>query len=418
MKRLRQQGMTIIEVMISMLLGSLLVIAVMLVLGGMGPRQSAEGSRRTLGASADLDQSGAIAMYQLEKWIRSAGTGLAQTVKSPYTYSYAYGCKLFAAKGGSQILPFTGTFPKPFDDSTKFLPSSAAGVFRLMPALIVPDATVPGMANAVTTHTSDALVLMSSGNGYGAVPLPLTAAATNSQLVVPNTTAFSGANVNDLALVADSQIDTSTNNLANCMVTQAALVSPTDGSATTLPLGGSWWQISTIGTQAMSSYSSSAYVLDLGDPSATSTQPPQFLAVGVGDNDTLFVYDLLGVRTPQLQGRGQNVFEMHALYGVDTDSDGKVDSWVSASSGNYTVAKLTAGNVTASNLIKTIKALRVALILRSDLPEKDPINTSTTLTLFPDLAASLQVTRTLTGAELNYRYRVVEATIPIRNNSF
>jgi type IV pilus assembly protein PilW len=415
MTRLRQSGMTLIEMMIAMLIGSLLVIATMLVLGGATARPSAEGSRRSLGSGADLDQSAAIAMYQIDKWVRSAGTGLAQTVKSPYTYSYAYGCKLFAQSGSTQMLPFTGTFPKPFDAST-FLPSATAGVFRLLPALIIPGATSPNMTNAVTAHTSDALVLMASGNGYGEVPLPLTSAATATQLPVPNTTAFSGTNNNDLALLADSQPDATTGGSANCMVTQAALTTTT-GAATTLPLGGNW-AVSTIGTQAVTGYSSSSYVLDLGDPSSTSTQPPAFLAVGVGDNDTLYAYDLLGVRTPQLQARGQNVFELHALYGVDTDADGKVNSWVPANSGSYTVSALTAGTIAASNLIKTIKAVRVGLILRTDLPEKDLISASPTLTLFSDLPTAVQFTRTLTLGELYYRYRTVEATIPVRNNSF
>lgn len=416
MTRLRQLGFTIIEMLIAMLIGSMLIVAVMLVLGGMTSgsniRPGAEGSRRTLGSVADLDQSATIAMFQVDKWVRSAGTGLSQLVKSPYTYSYGYGCKLFAAKSSTQILPLTTALPAPFASlAAGGSGTGATSDFRLIPALIVPGGTTPGTSG----QASDALVLMSSGNGYGEVPLPFNATATASQLTVFNTVAFSGANANDVALVADTQPDSTTGGPVNCMITQAALTT-TDGSATTMPLGGTWF-LATIGTQALTSYSSSGVVLDLGDPSATSAQPPMFYVIGVGDNDTLYSYDLLGIRAPQLQARGQNVFEMHALYGVDTDGDGKVDAWVKGDSTNYTVTKLTAGTIAASNLIKTIKAVRVGLILRTDLPERDAVSTSSTLTLFSDLGSSA-FTRSLSSSEMKYRYRTIEATIPIRNNSF
>lgn len=419
MNRVRQWGLTLIEMLVAMLVGSLLVIAVLIVLAGQAAnRPGAESVRRTQGSAADLDQSAAIAMFQLDKWVRSAGTGLGQTVQSlAATYSYAYGCKLHASKSGTQLLP-AGTLSAPFNGSA-FTPSATAGVFRLLPALIIPGATSPNMTNAVTTgHTSDALVLMSSGNGYGGVPLPLTTAAA-AQLTALNSTAFSGANVNDMALLA--QTDT-TSGIANCMITQIALTT-SDGSATAIPLGGSWYQ-ATINGQSVATYASAGVVLDLGDPSSTSTQPPSFQVVGVGDNDTLYSYDLLAVKTPQLQSRGENVFELHALYGIDTNGDGVVDNWVSPSSGSYTVANLTAGTTAASALIKTIKALRIGLILRTDLPERNAVAAASSVTLFQPLVdansalSGLLYTRTFSGAELNYRYRTVEATIPVRNNSF
>ena len=421
--RLRQWGLTLIEMMVAIVVGSLLIVAVMIVLAGSANRPGAESARRTTGSNSDLDQSSAIAMFQLDKWVRSAGTGLTQTVQSlAASYSYAFGCELFAAKSGTQLLPVpASTMPAPFNGST-FVPSgtTASGIFRLLPALILPGATAPGATNAVTTgHTSDALVLMSTGNGYGEIPLPIST-ATAAQLTALNTTAFSGANINDLALLA--QTDTSAG-IANCMVTQAALVSPADGSATALPLGGSWYA-ATVSGQSVATYGSAGVVLDMGDPSSTSTQPPSFQVVGVGDNDTLYSYDLLNVRTPQLQSRGQNVFELHALYGIDTNGDGVIDTWVSPSSGSYTVANLTAGTTTASALIKTIKALRIGLILRTDLPEKNAVASTSSVTLFQPLVdadstlSGLLYTRTFSGAELNYRYRTVEATIPVRNNSF
>ena len=60
-------------------------------------------------------------------------------------------------------------------------------------------------------------------------------------------------------------------------------------------------------------------------------------------------------------------------------------------------------------------AIRVAMILRTSLSERgDPVAPAT-LTLFQDLDPALQQTRTLTAAERQYRHRVVESTIPLRN---
>ena len=62
-----------------------------------------------------------------------------------------------------------------------------------------------------------------------------------------------------------------------------------------------------------------------------------------------------------------------------------------------------------------ILAIRVAMILRTSLSERgDPV-APPTLTLFQDMDPALQQTRTLTAAERQFRHRVVETTIPLRN---
>jgi len=436
-----RRGLTLIEMMVAMLIGSLLIVAVLLVLAGqltsngLG-RAGSESARRTTGSNSDLDQAAAIAMYQLDKWIRSAGSGFASLVTLPICVrsgtctsttiasitSYAYGCQLFAAtSGGTQLLPLTSsTLLGPFGTGANFPNTTTPGVLRLLPALIIPNATTPNMTNMLSpspANTSDALVLMSSGNGYGEGPSAISA-ATASQLTLSNTVPFAGANVNDMALLVH------TDGSSGCMITQAKLTGTTDGSATALPLGGGWY-VSSVGAQTVVGYASAGVVLDMGDPSSTSTQPPSFQVIGVGDNDTLYSYDLLGLRTPQLQSRGENVFELHALYGVDTDGDDKVDTWVAPTTTGYTVADLTAGTAAAAATIRKIKALRVGLILRTDLPEKNPVaaSSSTSVTLFQPLidagsSSSLLYTRNFTGAETNYRYRTVETTIPIRNDAY
>ena len=80
------------------------------------------------------------------------------------------------------------------------------------------------------------------------------------------------------------------------------------------------------------------------------------------------------------------------------------------------MAALSDGSAGAMTLLKNIRAVRVGLILRTSLPEKDAV-TPGPLTMFTDLPG-LAFTRTLTPSEQHFRYRVLETTVPVRNNSF
>jgi len=384
------RGMTLIELMVALLIGMILTLAV------FGVMATFEGKRRTLNSNADLDQAGTLAMFQLDRWVRSAGTGFAQA------NAYAYGCVLYAAKSNSRILPVSGTLAAPFASVNP----GSAGVFRLAPLLILPDQTTPG----VSGKTSDALVLMSAGAGNGNAPTAFSAAAASTLLTLINTVPFSAS---DLVLLADKQ-PTSAGVVSPCLLTQAGS-GVSGGATTTMALGGNWYQ-STIDTRSVTDYKdpTSAVAIDLGNPS--TGLEPSFQLVGVGDHNTLYSYDLLKVADTPLQARAQGVFEMHALYGVDTNSDGLVDLWVSPSTSPYTVAELSAGTSTAATLLKNIRAVRVGLILRTSQPEKDVVNTGTSLTLFSDLGGTLTYTRALSSDEQHYRYRTIEATIPLRNN--
>jgi type IV pilus assembly protein PilW len=397
MTRRGERGTTLIELMIALAIGTILSLAVFSIMATF------EGRRRTVNSGSDLDQAGSVAMFQIDRWVRNAGTGFV----GAKSYAYVYGCELFAAKSGSQILPMISALPAPFASVNP----GASGVFRLTPVLILPGQTTPGVSNATGLgHTSDALVLMSSGNDGGQVPTLFSSAAADAQLNLPNTLAFSAS---DLVLLVDQQ-PVSGGGTAPCVVTQVGST-VSGGASTVLPLGGSWYA-PTIDTAFVSAYSSTGAAIDLGNVS--TGQSPSFQLVGVGGNNTLYSYDLLKTSDTALQARAESVFELHALYGVDTDADGKVDKWVEADSDSYSVAALTAGTPAAAGLLKNIRSLRVGLILRTALPERDVVNASTSLRLFSDLGGSLTYTRALSGAEQHYRYRTVEETIPLRNNSF
>lgn len=397
LRRRSQAGFTLIEMMVAVLISMIMSIAVMLVLSTF------EGRRRTLGSTSDLDQTGALAMFQIDRWVRSAGTGLIQNSTT------TYGCRVLASLSGTTILP-SGSLPAPFASVNP----GTSGVFRLAPILILPGQTTPG----VSGQASDALVVMASGNDAAQVPSPLTAPPTASSLTLANLTEFSPK---DLVLIADTQ-PSSTGGPKDCMVSQASN-SGSGGAGTALALGGTGttYYNATISSTSITSYTQDSAVFDLGaSANGASGAPASFQVIGVGDNNTLYSYDLLNIGGATSQSQADGVFEMHALYGVPSvpTSSTKVDTWINpATSTTYSLAALSAGNTTASGLLKNIRAVRVGLILRTSLPEKG-IVTPGPLTMFADLPAAVQFSRSLSTAEQHYRYRVVETTIPVRNNNF
>jgi type IV pilus assembly protein PilW len=379
------RGLTLVELMVALLGGMLLTLAAFSVLS------SFEGRKRTLNASNDIEQAGQVALFRIDSWIRSAGASL------PLAAQYAYGCPLYATKSGTQLLPRSDSLDAPF---AKVNPGKS-GVFRLAPVMILPGQTTPG----VSGQASDVLVVMSAVPRSG-TSTAFSSASDGSVLTLQNTVDFAGG---DLILVADQQ-EAEDGSVRPCMVEQVAS-SFTGGSAATMTLGGSYYAAA-IGTASLTGYTDSGFALRLGD---TSSARPAFMLLGVGDNDVLYSYDLLNTPSASLQAEADAVFELHALYGVDTDGDGKVDSWVSPSTGDYSVASLSAGNAAASQSLRRIKAIRVGLIMRSPLPEKTEVMT-TSPTLFADLGDNVKYVRSLSSAEKHYRYRAIETTVPLRNN--
>jgi type IV pilus assembly protein PilW len=131
---------------------------------------------------------------------------------------------------------------------------------------------------------------------------------------------------------------------------------------------------------------------------------------GVGANNTLFRYDVMlpsSAENPSQVAEG--VYSMHAIYGVGAAPGELV--WTPPT-GAYSSTSLLDGSAVANQNLRNIKAVRIALIMRTSLPEKVNVSPAT-LDVFESTGAGTNVTVNLTNAR--YRYRVVETTIPIRN---
>jgi type IV pilus assembly protein PilW len=401
---LRQRGIGLIELMVAIVIGAVVCLAV------FGVVSSFEGRKRTITSVNDMYQSGSYALYRVDKWLRSAGSGFSYFMDDgKSSRRFPFGCELnatHATKG--QLLPRAAALPAPFDTVN----TGVANVFRLTPVLIVPGGTVPG----VSGKPSDVLLVMAGTAGNAAVPVSLDKPVVGASISLRNTI---GYGTNDLLLLADQGLGPA----GPCFIEQV-------GTATTdtITTAGDYHPTSFGSGKTPTSFANGTLV-NLGSVwpkgAPTKSNPPHFVVIGVGDNNTLFSYDLLKTNTDTnaedeaASPIADGVFEMHALYGVDTDSDNKVDTWVSPSdaTSEYTLAKLSNVAVepdVVAQRINNIKAVRVGVILRTSLAEKGVVAPAK-LALFEDLGPAKTYTRVLQPAEQTFRYRTLESTIPVRN---
>jgi type IV pilus assembly protein PilW len=103
------------------------------------------------------------------------------------------------------------------------------------------------------------------------------------------------------------------------------------------------------------------------------------------------------------------VVNLKAQFGLDTDGDGQVDTWQSAT-GNWSSANLP---LQAPSAWQQIQAVRVAIVTRSEKYETDAI-TAGPLGMFCT-PAPCAASMTLTSDQQHYRYKVLETIVPLRN---
>lgn len=392
-----QEGGGLVELLVAVAIALIMSVAIFTAI------TRSEGLKRTTTSVNDINQAGAILSYQLDKLLRSAGSGFSHGTLDDQDWRLSYGCQVSASLAGvGTILPLSGAMPAPFSSVN----SDLSGVYRLAPLVIANDAITPNGSGQPT----DALIVMKGNGGSAEVPTQFGSMPQADRLNVTNTVGFKA---NDLVLVVDQD---GAAGPASCMIEQVASTFAGDGTATVLPLAGDYYA-NPIGTADLTALASKSGVVGLGN---ATTNPPAFQIIGIGDNNVLYSYDLLRLGDPGKppQALANGVFELHALYGIDSNADGKVDTWVKPTAGSsYDFKTLENGSAASRANLQKIKAVRLGLIMRSSLPEKAtvPPATSGPLTLFSDLGSELTYTRALKGAERNYRYRIVEATIPLRN---
>lgn len=369
----RSAGFTLVELLVAVVIGLAMTLAVTLMMTRY------ESGRRTLGSVNDASIGGAYVSYLLDRTVRSAGSGYMQS------WVNAGGCRVLAARGGAQVLPRAAAFPAPF--------ASAPQTVRLAPVVV---------HAGVGTGGSDIIAVMTGSSGLGEAPMPIQpASATDDGLRLGSTVGLRGG---DLVLVFQDR--------TNCLLQQVA-TGFTGGADQLLSFGGTYAATSVDGIELKHiGATEPAWVVPLG---STGAARPQFQLIGVGDNATLVTHDMLRLDgTDTVTAIADGVADLRVRYGVDTTGDGRIDSWQDPASSDWSGATLQSGSETARLRLSQIMALRIAIVTRTQVPERDAV-APTSLLLFPDLATALQVTRTLSAAERQLYWRVLDFTVPLRN---
>ena len=381
-----QKGVTLIELMVALVIGLIVSLAVYTVL------TASEGRKRTTTSVNDIDQTASYASYMIDKSLRSAGTGFTGGLNPKSTTSssnslplaaasYTLGCSLKVSLGSTVLSPKAAAYPAPF--------SSVPTAVRLAPIVILDGAAING----------DVLMTMGGSGGLSESVNNLSATPAASTVTLTNVAGFTA---DDKMLLLGTNNSSALAGTA-CLVEQVVSTF-TQGTGSTYAVGlASGSGDYRVDPTAYSSIASTAIAFNLG-------KSPNFYMFGVGANNTLFRYDMLlpsGTDNPSQFADG--VYSMHAIYGVGATKGALV--WT-APTGAYASANLLDGSAAANLNLQKIKAIRIALIMRTSLPEKLAVSPAT-LKVFESTGAGTTVTVALTDA--NYRYRVVESTIPIRN---
>jgi len=376
------RGFSLIELMVSVVIALIVIVAMTKVSAQfeIGKRQDT--------TTSDMSTNSGYLAYDFDRQVRSAGSGFTAVNRQE-----TFGCALFATKGGAQILPSPAAFPAPF--------STVDQTVRMLPVLVFAGAGNGG---------SDVLQVITGTGGIGE-----TASQVRQNSVQANSlrlTTTVGIRGNDLLLV--------TENARPCMLAQVS-ANYVGGSSQQVDLAGAYYS-SSIGVQSLLDRSTGATANAAVLGNAANGNPPKLMLLGVNSSNQLVRYDLLRFtngdnETPVPLTDG--VVDMRVRYGVDNTAtaDGTVDAWVEPTGTTFGSAALSNGTGVAQATMARILAIKVSMVLRSELREstngQDVPVAPATLAMFPSLPAAQQVTYRV--ADRMRRHRVLEFTIPLRN---
>lgn len=369
--------------MVGLLLGMLAVLAITQVMA------YSEGRKRTVAGGSDAQVNGALALFSLQRDLQMAGYGLAARPS-------ALGCPLVGT------LTLAGSPP-----------STQAFSGTLAPVVITANAT-SGMPDTVTilsarkTGYAVPLILSAASSNYFTVTSSLGVTAGDLMAFVPQTTAGVAAWSATVPCRLFSVTDDGLGSTSNTGL-WALRVPHASGSSPSWNEGTANADLLAITTQAGVSVPTS-FLLNLGN-----------LGFSAYTVDTASRSLQVTTRSSTTAGTTASVFpqivNLQALYGKDTNNDHAVDTYDKTLPTDWT----------------QVLSIRIAVVARSAQYEKDLVTQSAPLW---DLGASSTVTGAtpchngsqclpinvsyLTeGGDANawqhYRYRIYDATVPLRN---
>lgn len=359
----KSSGFSLIETMVA------LVISMIGTLAMMAAFARFEGVKRTTTSGNDAQQAGSYALFELERQIRMAGSGIEQGQNSDFPM---WGCALNARMNGAVVLPLPGPLPAPF--------AAVPATVRALPLLVY----------AGAGDSPDTIAIVSGNPAVRALGMRIqTTTATNVRMK----DGTFGIYANDFLLAAGSTSGAKPDDCSLGVVDAPPAATSRDFNLR-MPM------------TTAAGFQRRDFLYDLG-------KAPVVQLYGVDTQRNVLVsLDLLRRNGTVPGDVADGVVTIKALYGVDTNDDGVVDEWTSPTGGTWGASALNDGSDASKHSAARIKAVRIALVARSQLDERaSDYAGATTLTLFADQPGqSVQV-----ATQAQYRYKTYETTIQISN---
>jgi type IV pilus assembly protein PilW len=356
LQRGRSRGLSLVELLVASAIGIIASLAIFQVFAVF------EGQKRTTTSGGEAQTSGTLALYTIERDVRQGGYG--------FNTPDLVGCAL---QGWDQ------------QAGAALAPSS------LVAAFITPGAgSTPGVAGAPDT------IAVAYGNG-DALPAPVniligSLGVTDDFIKVVN--AMYGFQPGDNVVIAEPG--------KPCTLAQVSQIPPATGDNTQLNLQAGTYVNPHTGATQNTRYNNPA---GLGTAYTTNGK-----VYNIGGGSTNKVYSIQnGQLMVQAAGAAanpiyDNVVQLQAQYGKDLTNDGIVDVFDETTPVN-------------SAEWAAVLAIRIAVVARSGLYEKDEVSPAT-IRLWEDSANPPTTTGpvwTLTPDERHYRYKVFQTVVPLRN---
>jgi type IV pilus assembly protein PilW len=360
-----QRGFSLVELMVGLVIGLLATLVILQMFALF------EGQKRTTTSGSDAQENGLVALLTMERDIRMAGVGLANSsILSCATLQTYYNSNATGSTGGSVFSSFA---PIQITDG-------GAGSDQI--SLLFGDSLRAGVAATITNT----------------MPNP------SADLDVSSTAGF---NQGDLVIVSDG----STCRLVQISQVQAAAFKIQHNFSSSGPSYNcnANCMANTMIPAWTNSFPSGSNVFDMGSITqrsyqvATSTSPP---------TSVLQVTDLNAAATPIVS----DIVNIQAQYGIANSGSQQVNCWVNATNGGNACD---AGNWAAPSgaNIQRIKAVHIAVVARSSLSEKPSSGTICDATTTAPTSWSGGPTINL-SSDPNwqcYRYKVYQTIVPLRN---
>lgn len=365
------RGFTLVELMVGLLLGLLTTLVISEVLA------MSEGKRRTLTMGGDAQVNGALSLYTIQRDVQMAGYG---AVNEPA----ALGCQIKgefkdpAAPAGQPAIAFTPTLaPVVIDNGIDGAPDKITVLQSRKPIF-----SAPMRVKAEHTKTDDVFVVQSS----------------------------LGVTAGDLMIAVSSDPWTDTNWCAVFEATNDAAAPPTNTTLSSQRIphvsgGASRWNRSSV--FPADGYPADSYLLNLGSMSLNTYE------IDAGHNLVITARTAgagAGAATPLYP----QIVNLQAMYGKDTDGDGKIDAYNSDAP------------ITALDW-QQVLGIRLAVVARSNQYEKDKVTLaqplwnvgkdSTVSGSFDCYNGSKCLTLKIDGVPdwEHYRYKIYDTVVPLRN---